>query len=169
VKRTLFTLSFIVTALVAAQTRREPANPLTLRSKQVAEVLDGSDGLPFEYHMLWNKAVIHGEDSGQPVAVTVFRREPYAFHRITVRPANADVGPAEADFHFNVRDLGESAATFTLRQQGTAGGVARRMESEVDCGVCALCGPGRTGSLHSAGGKTRGHGKCESRSRCISR
>jgi hypothetical protein len=98
-----------------AQTRRQPVNPIYLRTPRLEVVLDGSDGVPYGYHLLSNHSLIRGEDSGRLIEVTVLHRQTHEFRQVHAMPGNADVGPAQADFHFNVRDGGVQAATFTLR------------------------------------------------------
>ncbi len=113
-------LLFIAAALTA-QTRREPRNPLTIRTEEIQVVLDGSDGLPYAYHLsrvylprlgpTAQPATLRGEDAGRPIEVTIYDQSTHKFEVLHVAPSNADVSPNEVDFHFKVRD----AASFTLR------------------------------------------------------
>ncbi len=111
-----FSLFLIICSVSAiAQTRKPPVNPIHLRTPRLEVVLDGSDGVPYGYQLLSNHALIRGEDSGRLLDVTVFHRQTREFRQVHAMPLNADVEPAQADFHFNVRDGGVQAATFTLR------------------------------------------------------
>jgi hypothetical protein len=89
--------------------------------------LDGSDGVPYGYRLLSSNPgdlnLIRGEDSGRLIDVTIFNRQTHEFRQIEARPVNADVGPAEADFHFNL-----PAAVFTLRYAVTGATLRVTME-----------------------------------------
>lgn len=98
-----------------AQMRKPPVHPVVLRSGRLELVLDRDDGLPFEYRMRQNNARIHGEDAGRSIVVTLFRRTPRAFDKLSVKPESVEAQAARADFHFDVRDGGEPAVAFLLR------------------------------------------------------
>jgi hypothetical protein len=66
-----------------------PLPPVILKSPQLEAILDPDRALPSEYRLLAEKTSIHGDDSGRDITVTVFRAEPRAFDKITVRPASA--------------------------------------------------------------------------------
>jgi ABC-type dipeptide/oligopeptide/nickel transport system ATPase subunit len=53
-------------------------------------------GLPCEYRLLANKALIHGEDSGREITATVFRSEPHSFERVVIRPRSVKAAGSRA-------------------------------------------------------------------------
>jgi len=98
--------------VAAAADRSSPAHPIVLKSPQLEVILDRDQGLPYEYRLLQNQSVIHGEDSGRDISVTVFRAAPYQFSKISARPQSVQSTAARADFLFKL-----DAASFTLRYE----------------------------------------------------
>lgn len=99
----------------ASAARKAPAHPAVLRSAQLEVILDRDDGLPYEYRLLSNQAVIHGEDAGREITATVFRAGPHEFTKVTVKPQTVKATGARADFLFTAQQEGQAAASFTLR------------------------------------------------------
>jgi len=86
-------------ALSAAAARiQPPAHTVTLHSPQLEVILNRDSGLPLEYRLLSNQAVIHGENSGRPVAATVFRSDPHQFAKVTPQPQGGKFTATRADF-----------------------------------------------------------------------
>ena len=106
----------------AAVQDQAPTHTLILRSPQLEVVIDRDRGLPSEYRLLSNHAVIHGEEAGHDVTATVFRAQPYKFQNETVTPQSVKATETRADFLFSVQQDGQPAASFTLRYdlQGAA-------------------------------------------------
>jgi hypothetical protein len=92
-----------------------PARVVTLKSPQLEVLLDQDRGLPYRYRLLANQAFIRGEDAGQDIVATVFRRQPRSFDKITLRPQAVEGTETQADFKFIAVDAGQEAVTFTLR------------------------------------------------------
>jgi hypothetical protein len=100
---------------LAAPPRVAPAHPVVLKSPQLEVILDGEQGLPYEYRLIANKALIHGEDSGREITATVFRSEPHSFEKAAIRPRSVKATGTRADFLFDAQQKGQTAASFTLR------------------------------------------------------
>jgi len=112
--------SFLSALVLAAFLRGAlalPLHPVSLKSPQLEIILDGARGLPYEYRLLAEKTTIHGEDSGSDIAATVFRGEPRAFQRATLRPRKVNATATRADFLFDAQLAGQTAASFTLRYE----------------------------------------------------
>src|SRR5437879_5858611 len=77
-----------------------PAHPLVLRSPQLELILDRDDALPYEYRLLSNNAVIHGEAAGRGITATVFRSSPREYANVTVKPHDVKSAKTRADFQF---------------------------------------------------------------------
>jgi hypothetical protein len=101
----------------ASPSRPAPAQPVVLKSSELQVTLDRMQALPYEYRLLAGQAVIHGEDSGRDITATVFRKEPYQFAKISVRPRTAQSTSRSADFLFTAQLEGQDAASFTLRYE----------------------------------------------------
>lgn len=106
---------FLCCAAVASVRGQTPAHTLTLRSPQLEVLFDRDDGLPYEYRLLANHAVIHGEEAGHAIAATVFDAQPHKFQKVTVKPRNAKTTATHADFCFAAQMDGRLAASFTVR------------------------------------------------------
>jgi hypothetical protein len=107
--------AFGLCVATAAESRKPPEHSVVLRSPQLEVVLDRDFGLPYEYKLLSNQAVIHGEAAGREVYATVFQRQPYEFTKVTLRPQNVKASESRADFEFTAPMAGKPAASFTLR------------------------------------------------------
>src|SRR5258708_3015062 len=83
-----------------ADARKAPTHPLVLRSPQIEVILDRDDALPYEYRLIANQAVIHGEDSGRAITATVFRAYPREFTKVAVKPQSVKATKTRADFLF---------------------------------------------------------------------
>ncbi len=101
----------------AAAPRKAPAHPVVLHSSQLEVILDRDDGLPYEYRLLANQAMIHGEEASREIVATVFRNDPHEFAKVTLRPQNAKAAATRADFQFTAEMGGHAAASFTLRYE----------------------------------------------------
>jgi len=95
--------------------RQAPADPVVLRSPQLEVILDRVDGLPYEFRLLSNQAVIHGEEAGRAITATLFRAQAHQFNQVTVKPRAVKATRTRAEFLFTAQQSGETAATFTLR------------------------------------------------------
>jgi hypothetical protein len=104
-------------ALAAGSTTEATAQVVTLKSRELEVVLDPARGLPHRYNLLSNHTFIRGEDAGQDVVATVFRRQPRSFDKITLRPDSSHASATQADFKFVAIDDGQKAVTFTVRYQ----------------------------------------------------
>src|SRR5438309_11585381 len=80
-------------------------------------ILDRDDALPYEYRLLSNNAVIHGEAAGRGITATVFRSSPREYANVSVKPHDVKSAKTRADFQFTAQQ-----ASFTLRYdlQGSA-------------------------------------------------
>ncbi len=96
-------------------TRTAPPRPVTLGSPSIEVILDGTDGLPFQYRLLKSGVRFLGESAGTPLSVTLHRLDPWAFAAVTVKPRDSKVSALNADFHFTAMYGGNAAADFTLR------------------------------------------------------
>src|SRR5579872_4984681 len=105
-------LLLLVCLSAVAADRPAPAHPAILKSAQLEVTLDRDQGMPYQYRLLENGAIIHGEDSGRDVSVTIFRAAPFQFSNITARPKSSRITVARADFLFQTE-----AASFTLRYE----------------------------------------------------
>src|SRR5438067_11771161 len=101
---------FLCCFAVAANPRHAPAHPVVLRSAQLELTLDGDAGLPYEYHLLANNAIIRGEMAGRDITATVFRANPREFSNLNLKPREVKAAKTRADFAFT-----GAAADFTLR------------------------------------------------------
>jgi hypothetical protein len=108
------------------------AQPLTLRSPQLEVVLDRARGLPAEFRLLSNHAVIHGAEPGQSVRVTLFRAQPHRFHQVAAAPRHGDSTATRADFAFAIDEDGQPAASFTLRYELQGAAVLVSLEDIVE-------------------------------------
>jgi hypothetical protein len=106
----------------AAAARKAPLHPVVLQSSELKLTLDGDDGLPYEYRLPSNGAVIHGEVAGRPITAAVFRADPHEFANVTVKPESVRATGTRADFRFTAQISGQAAASFGLRYelQGSA-------------------------------------------------
>lgn len=96
--------------------RSAPVRPVVVRTSLLEVVLDGVDGLPYEYRLLGSGVRFAGEGMGKPLNVTVHRREPWNFAILTVKPHSSKISTTHADFHFTAMYTPDiAAANFTLR------------------------------------------------------
>ena len=103
--------------LVGAElpTRRRSIDATVLRSSILEVTLDSTDGLPYEYHFLASGAGIRGEDLGEQISVTLFRRRPRGFATAPVAASSVKANATQADFLFNASYDGKPAAAFVVR------------------------------------------------------
>ena len=106
----------------AAAARQAPRHPVVLQSNQLKLILDGDDGLPYEYRLLSNQAIVHGEAAGRPITATLFRIGRHEFTKVAVKPDGVKATATRADFRFTAQQQGQPAASFILRYdlQGAA-------------------------------------------------
>lgn len=100
---------------IAAPDRTTPAAPVTLKSSQLELVLDGRDGLPYEFRLLALGTEMRGEDRGAKIEVTLCRLDPWTFTTIPLAASWSSVTGSQADFRFEAEFDGKPAATFTVR------------------------------------------------------
>lgn len=93
--------------------RKAPEKAITLHSAQLQVVLDGKDGLPFEFHLAEN--LLRGEAFGKPMSVRLFRQNPQGFTDVSVSASKVTNTQEKADFFFQAVYNGTPAATFTIR------------------------------------------------------
>ena len=100
-------------------TRTAPAHPVALRSPQLEVILDGDDGLPFEYRWRAGGARLRGEDFGQKMTATICQRAPWRFFTATVDEPKLRVGtkPSLAQFDVTLKDGATPCVSFTLRYE----------------------------------------------------
>ena len=93
------------------------AQPLVLRSPQLQVTLQRETGLPAQFRLQSNGAVIYGAEPDHPVTATVFQAQPHQFQTVTLQPQSVKSTATRADFAFEVAYGGRPAASFTLRYQ----------------------------------------------------
>src|ERR1700742_5129891 len=64
--------------------RLAPVHSIQLRSNAIEVTLDRNDGLPVAYKLHANGALLHGEDTGQPVTATICTKSPWKFTEVAV-------------------------------------------------------------------------------------
>ncbi len=94
--------------------RSAPSRPVILKSPALEVVLDGSDGLPFEYRMSTPDTRFLGEEGGQPMTATVCQRDGWKFPAVPLRVESVKHTATQADFGFTARVGGQPAASFTI-------------------------------------------------------
>ncbi len=77
-------------------------------------MLDAASGLPYQYRLLRNHADLRGEDFGEPITVTLCRREPWSFQTAPLAPEDHHATKTSALFHFRSSFGGTPAVRFTL-------------------------------------------------------
>src|SRR5690348_2127019 len=92
-------------AAVAGQ-RKPPAHPVILRSTQLEAVFDRDDALPFEYRLLNQKALIHGEDQGHKIKATIFTAQSHKFESVEPTLKSSEAAASHADFRFDAGRAG---------------------------------------------------------------
>ena len=110
-------LSANTTAVDASVKEREhpPRQTVTLQSPELHVVLDAVNGLPYQYRLAQNNAVLRGEDLGQPAEVTLCRLEPWSFTTLAATPQSHSATPEEAVFQFLCHYGGSPAVQFSIR------------------------------------------------------
>jgi Endo-alpha-N-acetylgalactosaminidase len=108
---------FLCWIAAAAAQGPAPARTATLRSPQLEVLLDRDAGLPYEYRLLSNQAVIHGAEPGHGITATVFRAQPHEFRAAGLKPRGARATATRADFFFTAQWDGRPATSFTLRYE----------------------------------------------------
>jgi hypothetical protein len=94
--------------------RVAPSQPIVLKSAQLEVTLDGTSGLPYGYRLLRNDAQLRGEDFGEPMRVTLCRREPWSFQTAPIEPERHHATKTSAAFEFAAKFGGTPAVRFTL-------------------------------------------------------
>lgn len=95
--------------------RGQPAHPVTLRSLDLEVVLDGGDGVPYEYRLLPSGLSIRGEDVGGKMSVTVCRHNPWDFVTAPISALSVNQTSSRADFRFNANYKDQLAVVFVIR------------------------------------------------------
>jgi hypothetical protein len=72
---------------ISAAASQMPAHTASLRSPQLEVLLDRDNGLPYEYRLLVNQAVIHGATGDQHVTATVFQAQTHTFEKAELTPS----------------------------------------------------------------------------------
>lgn len=102
--------------LIAEQgvTGEGAAKPVVLRSSSLEVHLDAAVGLPIEYRLA--RSSVRFKGSATPLNVRLYRREPWEFAGVAVRPNGSNVANGHADFKFiAMYTPNVAAADFTLR------------------------------------------------------
>lgn len=95
--------------------RKLPANKLTLKSRSLEVVLDGTDGLPHEFRLLAQKTRFCGGQSGEPMTARICDKAQWKLIPVPLRVESARNSAAQANFHFTAKVDGKPAASFTIR------------------------------------------------------
>lgn len=96
-------------------TRPAPANAIVIRSSELEVVLDGRDGVPYEYRLIRGQRRMRGEDLGKPITATVCNQQSWNFSVQPVQAQKTNTGKNQVDFLFSVADAGHPAASFIIR------------------------------------------------------
>jgi hypothetical protein len=94
-----------------------PAGNVSLHSSQLEIGLDRQSGLPEQYRLVSNQAVIHGAVKGQSVTATIYRRQPHQFTNVAVKPRDVKSTATQCIFSYSAQFDGQAAASFTLRYE----------------------------------------------------
>lgn len=95
-------------------TRSQPSDPIVLKSAELEVVLDGHDGLPYEYRMVRSNQRMPGEDLGKPIYVTFCNKRSGEFKTVPVSVHTRSVRDSSAEFVFYVSDVSSPAVSFVL-------------------------------------------------------
>jgi hypothetical protein len=101
----------------ASSGRKSPAKPVVLKSEMMEVVLDGEDGLPYEYRLVALKARFRGEGFGRPMTATVCRKTPWQFPAVPLKVDSVRNKASEVEFHFVVNVEQQPAVAFSVRYQ----------------------------------------------------
>jgi hypothetical protein len=99
----------------STSTRSVPAKPVVLKSSQLELILDGKDGLPYEYRLQPSGIRMRGEDFGNGINAVICDRKEWKFLHSPITVAKVTSTEKRGDFHFQAANNGEPAATFVLR------------------------------------------------------
>lgn len=113
--RTLTAQSSDNTQQESLNTRSAPSNAIVIRSTDLELVLDGQDGLPYEYRLAPGQRRMRGEDLGKPIIATVCNQQLWSFSVQSVQVRTKTIGTETAEFLFSVEDHGNPAAFFNIR------------------------------------------------------
>jgi hypothetical protein len=102
--------------LAAIAFAAKPVQIVELKSSQLEATFDPLKGLPIEYRLSSNKAIMRGAP-GSEVTVTIFRSSPRRYANFAVRPEVIRSSKSRADFQFTVREKGVPMASFMLRYE----------------------------------------------------
>src|SRR6185437_654010 len=98
--------------------RGAPAHPLILQSDLLEVTFDADIGLPFQYRHKPTGATLRGEDSGQPVTVTMCIYRSWDFFQVRAKavplPASGKNAAGEVTFQFHVTEGPEEYASFLM-------------------------------------------------------
>ena len=99
-----------------------PRQTIILESPELQVILDASTGLPYQYRLGQNNAILHGEYLGSPAAVTFCSLASWRFATLPATPHDHSATPTEAEFHFLCNYHGTAAVSFSVRYklQGAA-------------------------------------------------
>lgn len=92
-----------------------PASPLKLRSAHLEAWFDREDGLPVQFHLPGNQAVLAGEDAGMPLTATVCHKPSWEFADLRASRPVVKSTATSAEFRFQMDFGGSRAAGFTVR------------------------------------------------------
>ncbi|HEV2501002.1 MAG TPA: hypothetical protein VGY31_15645 [Terriglobia bacterium] len=99
----------------AQAARDRPTHSVAIRSLNLEVILDGDDGVPYEYRLLPSGLSIRGEDYGGKISVTVCRWHPRGFVTTPISAVSVIATPPRADFRFNATYEGQLAVAFVIR------------------------------------------------------
>src|SRR5262245_17683157 len=101
----LIRIGLLLSCTVASVVNAQP-----LSSPQLEVSLDQERGLPAEYRLRGNQAIVHGAEPGRWVTATVFQLQPHRFESVAVKPVNGTGTNSNAEFAFTAQLDGRAAA-----------------------------------------------------------
>lgn len=100
---------------VGISVRSLPSEPLVIQSEELEMLLDGRDGLPYQYRMKQLNESFWGEPYGSPIKATLCRLRPRQYVTAGVSVARWETDESKVDFHVDAYMEGALAATFAIR------------------------------------------------------
>jgi len=94
--------------------RPVPTQPILLSSSQLEVTLDAASALPYSYRLVQKDAHLRGEDFGEPISVTLCRKEPWSFQTAPLAPESHHTTKTSAIFRFEAKFAGTPAVRFAL-------------------------------------------------------
>src|SRR5215475_10168449 len=95
--------------------RAKPEKPVRLKSSQLEVVLDGRDGLPYEYLLQRSGVRMRGEDFGRSIRALICDRESWQFPAVPIVASSVNASQHQAEFRFDVPHGGKTAARVFLQ------------------------------------------------------